>query len=225
MAGAAGVILLAVIVYSMGVFRETSDVRTVAVLPLQNTQADADNEFLRRALADEIATALSHSHGLQVRPFSSSEKYDADTVDAKAAGRELQVDTVVTGRYLEQGDRLHITLEAIDIEKDRVIWTDSFDAPVKSLIAAQVQIALRVHGALAGALGSSSVDVAVEPKNEEAYGCTSGVLRFRACPPTTDRRSRCSSARSASIQDIHRHGSRSAAGITSRRDMAGKTPR
>ena len=33
-------------------------------------------DFLRRALADEIATALAHSHGLQVRPFAATEKYE-----------------------------------------------------------------------------------------------------------------------------------------------------
>ncbi len=52
-----------------------SGLKTVAVLPLQNTRSDQNIDFLGRALADEIATALSHSRGLQVRPFAATSKY------------------------------------------------------------------------------------------------------------------------------------------------------
>ena len=167
---AAGLILLAAIVSAVTVFRrDASSVRTVAVVPLQNVQADSGLDFLRRALADEIATALTHSPGVQVRPLAASEKYENGSVDLAAVARELQVETVVSGRYLKQGDRLHVTLEATDSTKEETIWRDSFDAPAESLIAAQVQIALRVRGGLASALGSPGMDASFEPRNEEAY--------------------------------------------------------
>ena len=148
---------------------EAASVKTVAVVPLQNVRAESGLDFLRRALADEIATALTHSHGVQVRSVSASEKYESGSVDLAAVARELQVETVVSGRYLKQGDRLHVTLEATDPTKHQTIWRDSFDAPAESLIAAQVQIALRVRGGLATALGSSGMDASFEPRSEEAY--------------------------------------------------------
>jgi serine/threonine protein kinase/DNA-binding winged helix-turn-helix (wHTH) protein len=163
---AAGVIVITAIVAAVTVFRsDPVSVTTVAILPLQNTRADSDLEFLRRALADEIATALAHSHGVQVRPLSASDTHQ----DLQAVGRELQVDSVVTGTYVKQGDRLHMTMEAIDVEEGQAIWRDSFDAPAESLIAAQIQIALRVRGPLARALGSTGTDASYEPRNEEAY--------------------------------------------------------
>ena len=76
---AAGVVVLAAAVAGVSIFRNSvaglSNVRTVAVVPLQNTRSDPGIDFLSRAFADEIATALSHSHGLQVRPVSSTDKY------------------------------------------------------------------------------------------------------------------------------------------------------
>jgi DNA-binding winged helix-turn-helix (wHTH) protein/serine/threonine protein kinase len=165
----ASIALLTVVAAGMAVvFRASATPRSVAVLPLQNTRADPDLDFLRRALADEIATALTHSRGVLVRPLPALDEEEPST-DVKAIGRELQVDTVVTGAYTTQGERLHVTLEAVDVQEDRAIWRDSFEAPVKSLIAAQVQIALRVRGSLARALGSSSTDTFREPRNEEAY--------------------------------------------------------
>jgi hypothetical protein len=46
--------------------------KTVAVLPLQNLGSDKDVDFLRLALADEIATALSYVRSLSIRPFPLS---------------------------------------------------------------------------------------------------------------------------------------------------------
>ncbi len=83
------------------------------------------------------------------------------------------------GRYGKADGPLHVTLEAVDVERNQVTWRDSFDAPAESLIAAQVQIALRVRGGLAPALGASSVDTSVEPRNEEAYEL---YLRSAALP-------------------------------------------
>ncbi len=86
---------------------------------------------------------------------------------------------MVTGRFMTSGDRLHVTLEAVDVERNHVMWRDSFDAPAASLIAAQGQIELRVRGGLGRALGTSVMDTAVEPRNEEAYAL---YLRSVALP-------------------------------------------
>lgn len=166
-AGVAGLVLVAAAAGLL--LSDSSGARTVAVLPLQNARADPDLDFLRQALADEIATVLTHSRGLLVRPLSAPDQGDAPAADPQAIGRQLRVDNVVTGRYTRQGDRLHVSLEAIDVQGERVIWRDSFDTPVNSLIAAQVQIALRVRGSLAKALGASSTDAYQEPRSEEAY--------------------------------------------------------
>ncbi len=179
----AGLAVLAAAVAGLTVYRSavavSSNVRVVAVLPLQNTRSDQSIDFLRRALADEIATTLSHTRGLQVRPAAATHKYDRHHIDLPAVARELRVESIVTGEYMKTGGRLHVTLEAVDVKRNHVIWRDSFDSPVESLIATQVQIALRVRGGLARAFGASVMDTTVEPRNEEAYEL---YLRSAALP-------------------------------------------
>jgi DNA-binding winged helix-turn-helix (wHTH) protein/serine/threonine protein kinase/tetratricopeptide (TPR) repeat protein len=153
--------------------------RTVAVLPLQNMRSDPDLDFLRLALADEITTALTHSHGLLVRPFSAASQYDGSAVDLQRAARDLRADSIVTGQFTKSGEHLLVALEAVDIERNQVTWRDSFESPAGSLIAAQVQIALRVRGGLAPALGAAGMDTSVEPRNEEAFEL---YLRSAALP-------------------------------------------
>jgi DNA-binding winged helix-turn-helix (wHTH) protein/serine/threonine protein kinase len=154
-------------------------IRTVAVLPLQNGRSDPEIDFLRRALAEEIATTLTHGHGLQVRPLSATGRYEGSGLDLRSVARDVQVQSVVTGQYFKEAGQLHVTLEAVDVDRNATIWRDSFGAPAGSLIAAQVQIALRVRGGLARALGASGVDTSVEPRNEEAYEL---YLRSAALP-------------------------------------------
>jgi TolB-like protein len=131
------------------------------------------------ALADEIATALSHAHGLQVRPLSATSKYDRPPLDLQAVARDMRVNDVVTGQFVKSGGQLLVTLEAVDVGRNHVSWRDSFEAPAESLIAAQVQIALRVRGGLVPALGASHTDSTVEPRNEEAFEL---YLRSAALP-------------------------------------------
>src|SRR5271163_4087971 len=64
---------------------------TIAVLPLQNMNGDISVEFLRTALADEIANTLTYSRTLDVRPSATTQKFAGNDVDPQQAGRELRV--------------------------------------------------------------------------------------------------------------------------------------
>ena len=86
---------------------------TIAVLPLQNMNEDISVEFLRFALADEIANTLTYTRTLDVRPSAITRKFVGNDVDPQQAGREMHVASVITGHFLKQGNRLLITLEAI----------------------------------------------------------------------------------------------------------------
>src|SRR5882762_3232431 len=50
---------------------QTTGPRPIAVLPLQNTSASKDLDFLRLGLADDIATTLSNYPSLSIRPFAA----------------------------------------------------------------------------------------------------------------------------------------------------------
>jgi serine/threonine protein kinase/TolB-like protein/tetratricopeptide (TPR) repeat protein len=145
--------------------------RTVAVLPLQNLGADKDVDFLRMALADEVATSLSYVRSLTIRPFATTSKYDSPTVDLQEAGRAMHVTDVVTGHFMKEGSQLQITLEAVDIADNRTLWRDTMTVAASDMIAMRTQITAKVRQGLVPALGagSNSGDTGTHPKNEEAY--------------------------------------------------------
>jgi serine/threonine protein kinase/cytochrome c-type biogenesis protein CcmH/NrfG len=148
-----------------------SNEKAVAVLPLQNLGADKDLDFLRLALADEIATSLSYVRSLSIRPFSTTSKFDSPNVDVQEAGRAMHVSDVVTGHYLKEGSQLRITLEAIDVENNRTLWRDTMTVAAPDMIAMRGQITAKVRQGLLPALGagSNADEGATRPNNEEAY--------------------------------------------------------
>ena len=149
----------------------TASQRTVAVLPLQNLGSDKAVDFLRLALADEIATALSYVRSLSIRPFATTSKYDSPTLDLQEAGRAMHVTDVVTGHYMKEGDQLQITLEAVDVADNRTVWRDTMTVAAPDMIAVRSQITAKVRQGLVPALGAGmdSGEAGTHPKNEEAY--------------------------------------------------------
>jgi serine/threonine protein kinase len=146
-------------------------VRTVAVLPFENTGNDSSVDFLRTALANEVSGALSYARSLSIRPSEAANKYIAPNRDLQKAGRELRVDNIVTGHFLKAGDQLQITFEVMDVESNRRLWREVFDVPAQNMVAMQAQIAAKTRRGLAPLLGASEfvTDNPPRPKNEEAY--------------------------------------------------------
>jgi len=83
--------------------------KAIAVLPFQNAGSDKDTDFLRLALPDEIATALSYVPSFSIRPFATTSKYSGPNLDLQQAGREMGVTCIVTGHYLTEGNQLEVT--------------------------------------------------------------------------------------------------------------------
>jgi serine/threonine protein kinase/DNA-binding winged helix-turn-helix (wHTH) protein len=181
----AAVVLLAGLLLSLSLYRKMAAaspaMKTVAVLPFQNAGSDHSLDFLQLALPDEVATTLSHTRSISIRPFASTRKYTEPFPDLRKTAQEMQVTTIVTGHFLRIGDQLQITLEAIDVEKNRSLWRDTLNVPAQNLIAMEDQIATKVQVGLASALGASALtgDATSHPNNEEAYDL---YLRSSAVP-------------------------------------------
>jgi eukaryotic-like serine/threonine-protein kinase len=144
---------------------------TIAVLPFQNLGNDKDADFLRMALPDEIATTLSAVRTLSIRPFSTTSKYSAAGTDLQQAGKEMHVGRIVTGHFQKVRDQLQLTMEAVDVGDDRVLWQDSRNVPAEDLVSMREQVTSQVRQGLIPVLGATSVssDSGTRPSNEEAY--------------------------------------------------------
>jgi len=154
---------------------------SIAVLPLQNLNGDLGTDYLRFALADEIANVLTYSRTLDVRPSALTRKYANADLDLQRAGQELHVATVLTGHFLKQENHLLITLEAIETDNDRMTWQTNLSGSTQDLIAVQQQLAMQVRQGLLPVMGATGgfLETGTRPSNQEAYDL---YLRSVAAP-------------------------------------------
>jgi TolB-like protein len=143
----------------------------IAVLPLQNMNGDISVDYLRFALADELTSVLSYSRSLEVRPSSVTRRYVELDLDPRKVGLQLHVGRLLTGHFMRQGEQLTVTLEAIDVPNDRLLWQGRATASVNDLISLQSQLSTQVQQGLLPALGvaAGALSTASRPKSQEAY--------------------------------------------------------
>jgi TolB-like protein len=143
----------------------------IAVLPLQNMNGDFSVDYLRFALADELTSVLTYSRSLEVRPSSVTRKYVELDLDPRKVGQQLHVGRLLTGHFIRQGEQLTVTLEAIDVSSDRLLWQGSATASVNDLISLQGQLSTQVQQGLLPALGvaGGALGTASRPKSQEGY--------------------------------------------------------
>jgi TolB-like protein len=143
----------------------------IAVLPLQNMNGDFAVDYLRFALADELTSVLTYSRSLEVRPSSVTRKFVELDLDPRRVGLELHVGRLLTGHFLRQGDQLTVTLEAIDVPTDRLLWQGTVTASVNDLISLQNLLSTQVQHGLLPVLGvaGGALSTASRPKSQEAY--------------------------------------------------------
>ena len=185
--GAAGLLLTVALVAGLWLLKRARSAASathnaVAVLPFQNIGQNQDQDFLRIALADEITTVLTYTRTLEVRPVSATAKYANGPIDPVKAGRELRVADVVAGHFLVEGKNLAVTLEAIDVVHDRLLWQASVTVPANDRLLLQKELAQKIRQGLVPVIAgtaSGALETATRPRNVEAYDL---YLRSTAIP-------------------------------------------
>ena len=167
------IVPLAVWVYKQRIPGGTAQagIRTIAVLPLQNINNDPESEFLRFALADEIANALTYARSLEIRPSASTQKYGNGETDPGKIGRELHVGVVIAGHFLREERNVLVTLEAVEVKDNRLVWTGTLSAPAGNMIGLQNQLSKKVREELLPALGlgTPNMEASTKPASTEGY--------------------------------------------------------
>jgi len=117
---------------------------SLAVLPFVNMAADPGNEYLSDGIAESIINNLSQLPKLSVRSFSSVARYRNKDLSPQAAGKELKVRAVLTGRLVKRGDEYDISAELVDVDGDRQIWGSQYTPKAADMLAVQQQISQEI---------------------------------------------------------------------------------
>ncbi len=148
--GFAGVVgLLAVVVgLNMGGLRERllgaagpPQIQSLAVLPLKNLMGDSEQEYFVEGMHEALITELSKISALKVISRTSTMRYKGTDKPLPQVARELNVDGVIEGSVLREGDQVRITVQLIHGPSDKHLWAQSFDRELRGILALQSEVA------------------------------------------------------------------------------------
>ncbi len=154
-----------------GTTRVFSNSRRLAILPFRNMKQDSGNDFLGYSLADAIITKLGYVQTLRVRPSYAIEKYRDQVVEISKVAADLDVDTLLTGNFIREGDDLRITCQLVDVKTRNLLWKGAYDLRYQNLLTLQDQVAEKIIQGLELNLSSSEAARLKldEPANPLAY--------------------------------------------------------
>ena len=122
--------------------------KSIVVLPFENLSPDPENEYFSDGLTDELIADLSKLHSLRVISRNSAMQLKGTDKDTRTIGRELNVQFVLEGTVRRVSDRLRITAQLIDADKDAHLWTEKYDGVLEDVFDMQEQVSRSIVDAL-----------------------------------------------------------------------------
>lgn len=146
-----------VIAIGMFVFRGASEnpapagppvPRSIAVLPFSVPDASAGDRYFGDGLALEILTTLAGVDGLRVAASNSAFEFRDRRAELEEIRGALDVDTVLDGTILREGDRLRIQVQLVDTRTGYNLWADTYDRELADAFGLQSDIARAITDSL-----------------------------------------------------------------------------
>lgn len=124
--------------------RRHSNVKSLAVLPMQNFSADSRHDYFADGLTEALIANLAQVEGLRVTSRTSSMHYKGQRKPLPEIARELDVHMILEGSTVTQGDRLRVTAQLIEADTDEHLWAKTYDRPLRDILTVQADIAAAV---------------------------------------------------------------------------------
>lgn len=126
-----------------------SDAPTVAVLPFDNLSGD-DQAYFVDGMTEDITTALSCFHSLQVIARGSSFVYRGRDVPEHEIAAALGAQFLVRGSVQRAGRRVRINVRLLDAPRGRSVWGHRYDRELEDVFEVQDEITATVVSTIAG---------------------------------------------------------------------------
>lgn len=168
-------LLIAIIVVGFLGYRYSGpgsrQIESIAVMPFINESGNADIEYLSDGMTETLIASLSRIPELSVSARASVFRYKGKEMEAGALGKELNVQAVLTGKVSQRGQELSLYVELVDVATDKIIWSETYDRPMASIVGLQKDIVRDVSQKLQTKLSSAEEAKLAKghTSNAEAY--------------------------------------------------------
>lgn len=149
----------------------SKQIESIAVMPFVNESGNAEMEYLSDGMTETLIKNLSNIPNLSVKARSSVFRYKGQETDLKKIALELNVQAVVTGRIIQRGDEITLSLDLVEAATEKNLWNERYTRKQSDLVSLQNEIAKDVSINLKAKLTGAETDKITNSgtTNPEAY--------------------------------------------------------
>jgi TolB-like protein/Tfp pilus assembly protein PilF len=119
-------------------------IESLAVLPLTNLGGDSRQDYFVEGMQEALIAELSKISALKVISRTSTLRYRKTEKPLSEVAHELNVDGVIEGSALREGDQVRITVQLVDGRSDRHVWGQTFDRELRGVLALHSEVAREI---------------------------------------------------------------------------------
>lgn len=116
-------------------------IRSVAVLPLDNLSADPEQEYFADGMTEQLIADLAKIGELRVIGRTSIMRYRDTQKPVPVIAQELQVDGVIEGSVVRAGEKVRITAKLIRGATGEIVWVQDYESDLRDVLALQRDVA------------------------------------------------------------------------------------
>jgi TolB-like protein/DNA-binding winged helix-turn-helix (wHTH) protein/Flp pilus assembly protein TadD len=149
-------------------------IKSLAVLPLENLSGDPAQDYFTDGVTDELITAIAKINSVKVISRTSVMQYKGvHNKPLPQIARELGVDAIVEGTLARSGDQIRVTAQLIEATTDRHILANRYERSSRDILLLENEIAGTIAERLRGKLNAQEQRRfsanPIDPTAHEAY--------------------------------------------------------
>lgn len=140
------------------IFKSKEEIeKTIAVLPFHNLSNDTTQLYLCDSFMNDILNNLQKVSSYTVRSIMSSNQYRETKKSTTVIGNELNVNYLVEGTVVKEGDNIKLWVYLIDAKADKQLWSNEYLGEIKQFFSLQSKIATDIASVLKTVLSPDEI--------------------------------------------------------------------
>ena len=144
------------------------NIRSLAVLPLDNLSGDPDQNYFADGMTDELTTMLAKDSTLRITSRTSVMQYKGAHRPLREIAQALGVDGILEGSVERSDGKVHMTIQLIQASTDTHLWADSYDRDANDVVTLPTEAAQAIAKRLNSAVAVKPARY-VNPDAHDAY--------------------------------------------------------
>ncbi len=119
---------------------EPGQIKSLAVLPLENLSGDPAQEYFADGMTDALIGDLAKIGALRVISRTSTMHYKGTKKSLPQIASELKVDAVVEGTVQRSGNHVRIRAQLIHAATDAHLWAETYERDLRDVLELQGEV-------------------------------------------------------------------------------------